>query len=113
MKRLDYKLTLCLVSLFISIILLIIGSALKNNHCLCFGLIFLSVALILFSVKRFAEFDEKSRAIDREMQEEQNDDMLFEMRHYRKGLKKQKRVVIFGGFGFALILIVLAISFIV
>ncbi len=47
------------------------------------------------------------------MQEEQNDNMLFEMQYFKKGLKKQKRVAIFGGFGFALILIVLAISFIV
>ena len=113
MKRLDYKLTLCLVSLFISIILLILGSVLKNNHCLCFGLIFLSVAVILFSVKRCSDFEEKSRLVDMEMQEEQNDNMLFEMQYFKKGLKKQKRVAIFGGFGFALILIVLAISFIV
>ncbi len=44
--KINFKLTTFLVSLFLSLLLVILGS--KNNYCLSFGFILMGISLLLF-----------------------------------------------------------------
>lgn len=112
MKRLDYKLTIATVSLFVSLILLILGGFLKNNYCLCFGLFFASIAMISFSFKEFGRLNELEKSILQETEEDytMSDNALLELGLTLKTIKKQRKIVIWGGFAFSLLLIVVGIA---
>lgn len=110
-NRLDYKLTICAVSLFVSAILLILGCCLKNGFCLCLGLCFSAVAMIFFSINQYAKINETLQFIQQEMQsDELPEGALYEYTAQLKAFKKQRKQIIWGGFAFSILLIVLGIA---
>lgn len=112
MKKLNIKLTLVMVSLFISAILLILGSALKNDYCLCFGLIFASIAMMVYSYKQFARLKQQEAELLQQTQDDYDvaDNTIVEISLKLKALKKQRKQLIWGGFAFSILLIVLGIA---
>lgn len=113
MKKLNLKLTLILVSLFISLILLILGGSLKNNFCLCFGMIFLSLALVVFLVGEMQKLSDMQRQMQLEAESVETEEEYLQLKLAQKEMKKQKKMLIFGGFAFAIILFVLGIACVV
>ena len=110
-NRLDYKLTLSLVSLFVSAILLVIGGILKNGFCLCFGLCFSALAMIFFSINQYAKINETLQFLQQELQsDELPDGAFYEYTAQIKAVKKQRKQVIWGGFAFSIVLIILGIA---
>lgn len=109
MKKLNVKLTACLVSLFVSAILLILGSVLKNNYCLCFGLFFAGFAIICYSYTEYVKLQEKERVLKEELNDVDNENYLYTAQTL-KTIKKQRKTIIWGGFAFALLIIFLGIA---
>ncbi len=110
MKKLNIKLTVCLVSLFISVILLIIGSIFKNNYCLCFGLIFASLSIIAYSYNEFEKLKVQEKLLKEELAQDTTGQFYFEINQNLKAVKKQRKTIIWGGFAFSVLLIVLGIA---
>lgn len=113
MKKLNLLLTISLVSLFISIILIIVGNI--NIYCLSFGFLFLAIALGLFTADRSVHWSNliKQNKELLESLESGKDDMLaYEIIFANKKLAKQRISIIMGSVLFALLLIVLAFTII-
>ena len=128
--KFNIKLTAFLVSLFLSLILVIVGS--NNKYCLSFGFILMGLSLSLFvwynnekTQKMLELLEEDIDAVeqyeideDEEMQIETEEDMLFKSEEERiyvlkqlyvrqSKLKKQKNkfIVLFNLCGFVLIIL--------
>ena len=66
-KRFNLKLTMFLVSLFVSLLILVLGN--KNIYCLSFGLILLGVSLGLFIYYAIGETDIAVKQIEEDIDE--------------------------------------------
>ena len=55
-KKINFKLTFILVSLFIGFLLIVLGN--KNKYCLSFGLIFLAIALLIYVVSKYQQINQ-------------------------------------------------------
>lgn len=112
MKKLSLQLTISLVSLFISLILTILGN--QNKYCLSFGFIFFAVAIVLFAVDRCIYTAKTIKQMKQDVEDYEIDDVtLFEMEAEIKTLKKQRTYVILGSVLFCILLLVLAFNLIV
>ncbi len=72
-SKFNFKLTLAAVSLFISLILLVLGN--KTKVCLFLGLFLLGVTLIFFAHTRVQDMKLVERKTEEEIDEEENVDV--------------------------------------
>lgn len=89
--KINYKLTISLVSLFISLLLIILGN--KNKYCLSFGFILMGVSVGFYTLYKGEKFDEAIVEVynDIEETEEQNEFELKQLSKELKKLTKQKK----------------------
>ncbi len=110
MKKLNLLLTISLVSLFISLLLILIGN--KNVYCQSFGFLFLAVAIAVFaadrSIKISNQIKENRESIAVLEEDEPDNIAIVEMEMQNKSLAKQRVSIIMGCVVFALLLVVLA-----
>ncbi len=94
----NFKLTVFLVSLFVALLLIILGG--KNNVCLCFGFIVLGLSLGAFSwcltektQKVLMEIDEQIAEIGLNESQDENvkDFMIMELSDEQKKIKKRNK----------------------
>ncbi len=112
MKKLSLQLTISLVSLFISLILTILGN--QNKYCLSFGFIFFAIAIILFAVDRCIYTSNTIKQLNQDVEDyDLSDVMLLEIKDELKKLKKQRAYIIFGSVLFCVLLLILAFTSIV
>ena len=90
-NKFNLKLTLSLVSLFISLILIIVGN--KNNYCLSFGFILMGAALVFYAINKAKSIDGLIIEVVNEMDEVPLENVYLqqELAKEIKSLKKQKR----------------------
>ena len=95
-KKFNFKLTIFLVSLFVSLIIIILGN--KNKYCLYFGIILLGLSLGLFMYyfndqidKNIMEIEEEIEKIDG--QSEDDGFMLQDLYTVKNKLTKKKKSV--------------------
>ena len=110
-NKFNLKLTLSLVSLFISLILIIVGN--KNNYCLSFGFILMGVALGLYALYKSEAIDNVLVEINNDIEETDVTDAftLQELFKERKKFTKQKRNLNFTFYLCAILLVVVGFSF--
>lgn len=108
-NKINFKLTFCLVSLFIGFLFLIFGN--KNTYCVSFGLIFLAVGLILYLADRFQKLQKSLIEVSEALEDAQVEEVehIFELTELKKNLKKQKNFTCVICAVFAFLLIVVAI----
>ena len=110
-KEFRLKLTLCLVSLFISLLLVILGN--KNNYCLSFGFILLGISIALLAMDRSDLIDNAIIEINNEINEVPSDN-TFEQKVLSKEkakLIKKKQKLNFTFYLCAILLVAVGISF--
>ena len=85
--KFNFKLTAFLVSLFLSLIILILGN--ENKYCLCFGFILLGLSAALFvlfnndkTVQTIQEIDKEIEELDEEFAEFEGNEEIQEERTY-------------------------------
>lgn len=110
-KNFNLKLTISLVSLFISFLLIVIGN--KNEYCLSFGFILMGISLALFAISRGETLDKIIIDINNEIEETDIQDAytLNELYKERKKLKKQKNSMNFSFYLCAFLMVVVGFSF--
>ena len=105
-RKINFKLTFTLVSLFIGFLLVVLGN--KNKYCLSFGFIFLAIALIIYIVGKYQQINkaliEIESAIDQA--EVEDFDLLTELSLQKRTLKRQKGFTCTMCIFFAVLLIV-------
>ena len=113
-KNFSIKLTAFLVSLFISLILVIVGN--KNQYCLSFGFMLMGVSVALYvlyndekTVQTLADIDQKIAEIkhDESMDEDDADFSMQELMLVQTKLLKRKKKIAFIFYLFAALLVVL------
>ena len=109
MKKFNLKLTISLVSFFISIILLVLGD--KSKYCLSFGLIFIGLAVIMLAVYKTSDIDKAIREIEEESQQLDKEQTaeFAEIEKYKRKLKKMKVRMSIAFYLFGGLLIILGI----
>ena len=112
-KKFNYKLTISLVSLFISLLLIIIGN--KNNYCLSFGFILMGVAIAFYAMHKTETFNDTLVEINNDLQqtEEENVFAIKELEKERKRFIRQKRRFNFTFYLCAVLLVIVGFTFIV
>ncbi len=107
MKKYNLKLTVSMVSLFISIVLCFFSNT--NKYCLFFCLIFLAVALIFFSFYKLQDVDKRLKSlhdkIDNDIDEEDGEENFYAQIN---SAKKEKRKLLISFNFFAILLIIIA-----
>ena len=109
-KKFNYKLTISLVSLFISLLLLILGN--KNNYCLSFGFILMGVAIAFYAFQKSEKFDETLVEIDNDIQEidEKDTFSILQLQKEKKKFIKQKKRFNFVFYLCAILLVVVGFA---
>lgn len=87
-NRFDLKLTISMVSLFIGLLLLILGN--QNKYCLSFGVILLGAALILFCIYKTKGLTENIIELDLAIEETDDINLMSEIYKEIARLKRQK-----------------------
>ena len=89
-KKIDFKLTTILVSLFIGFLLVVLGN--ENKYCLSFGLIFLAVALLVYISDKYKKISQAIIEVEMAIEETEVEDfdIIMELTKQKKMLKKQK-----------------------
>ena len=108
-KKINFKLTFTLVSLFIGFLLIVLGN--RNKYCLSFGFVFLAIALLIYLVGKYQQINKSLIELETVIDETDVDDfdVLLELNNQKRALKKQKSFTCLMCFFFALMLIVAAI----
>lgn len=75
-KEFNFKLTMFLVSLFVSLTILILGN--KNKYCFCFGFILLGISLAFYVWFNNDKTEKLVKQIDEEMEKVPDDESLDE-----------------------------------
>ncbi len=105
-RKINFKLTFILVSLFIGFLLIVLGN--RNKYCLSFGLIFLAIALLIYVSNKFKQVNQALMEIDILMDETDDFSVVFELSAQKKALKKQKGFTCTMSAVFAVLLIIFA-----
>ena len=107
-KKINFKLTFSLVSLFMGFLLIVLGN--KNKYCLSFGLIFLAGALLLYLFDKYKKINDAMMELDGLIDETdiQDFDKISELSEQKRVLKKQKSFTCSMCFVFAFLLILVA-----
>ena len=110
-KNFNLKLTLSLVSLFVSLLLIILGN--KNTYCLSFGFILLGIALAIYAMNKAEQIDSAIIEVANEIEETPienvfaQQELAIEMKKYKK--QKSKLNVTF--YLCAVLLVIVGITF--
>lgn len=108
--KFNLKLTASLVSLFIALVLVIVGN--KNRYCLSFGFILLGVAIALFAFYQLDRINAALIEINNEIEDNQNDEFAIkQLLKESVALNKKKRSVSATFFLCAALLVVVGFSF--
>ena len=97
-KKFNYKLTISLVSLFISLLILIFFN--QNKFGLFFGFLFLGASLLLYGYFRAALLNETINKTNRELEETEYvedgvvDEVLKELKHIKR-LKRSTQITFY------------------
>ena len=102
MKKFNYKLTIVLVSFFISMILCACSNL--SEYCLFFGFIMLGVTSGLFAVIKLGDLNKRVQEIAPELQEATPEDQ----KHVYKIVNKERRKLIVGFGGLSVFMIIMA-----
>ena len=87
--KLNSKLTLSLVSLFISLILVIVGN--KNNICLSFGFMLMGASLALYAMHQTDKINDALVEISNEIEEAGNDEFAIKQLYKESSFLNKKR----------------------
>lgn len=90
MRKFKLKLTLSLVSLFISLILCAFSNI--NKYCLFFGLILLGLSIVFFALHKNDELRAKIKELNEKMDEVEDDDEYID--EYKAKKKEQRKLMI-------------------
>ena len=109
--KFNLKLTISLVSLFVSLLLIIIGN--KNNYCLSFGFILMGVAIAFYAMFKTEKFNETLLEINNDIEELDKEDEfeLKQLNRERKRFTAQKRRFNFTFYLCAFLLVIVGFSF--
>ena len=109
--KFNYKLTISLVSLFISLLLIILGN--KNNYCLSFGFILMGVALGFYTFYKAEKFDSAIVEINNDIEETNLEDTfaLNELNKEKKRFIKQRKRFNFVFYFSAFMLVIVGFTF--
>lgn len=109
--KFNYKLTISLVSLFVSFLLIILGS--KNKYCLSFGFILMGVAIAFYAIYKTEKFNETIIEISNEIEETNEEDTfsLTQLNKERKRFVSQKKRFNFVFYLCAFLLVIVGFSF--
>ena len=102
MKKFNFKLTIILVSLFISMVLC--GLSNINKYCLFFGLIMLGITSILFAWYKYEDVKKREDEANSVMEEVDPDDYV----DIAKPIRKEKKKLLSSFIGLAIFLIIIA-----
>ena len=97
-KKFNYKLTLSLVSLFISLLILIFFN--QNKFGLFFGFLFLGASLLLYGYFRASLLNETINKTNQELEETEDvedgvvDEVLNELKHVKR-LKRSTQITFY------------------
>ncbi len=109
MKKFNFKLAISLVSLFISIVLILLSK--YSKYCFSFAMIFLAVALVLFVADKVAIIGERINQANSYLESDDfNADEIYEVSSQAKKLAKQRISFILGTVVFVILFIVLAFT---
>jgi len=110
-KKLNLKLTACLVSLFVSLLLIILGN--KNNYCLSFGFILMGAALALYAMNKGEQIDSSIIEVANEIEETPIENVFAQQQLAieMKKLKKQKSKLNITFYLCAALLVIVGFSF--
>lgn len=110
-KKFNYKLTLALVSLFISLLLIIIGN--KNKYCLFFGFLFLAVSVVIFAKLRIDKINKILKETEIEIDKDDEPDVEFLTEVYKElaVLRRQKRSTAISFYLFSALLVIVSFFF--
>ena len=111
-NKFNIKLTACLVSLFIGLLLVIIGN--KNTYCLGFGLMLLGIGTFLYSLYKTEQSRELQQEVDYELEnydsnKEEHVAIVKELKRIKTADSKQTKRINFSFVLFAIMLFVLGI----
>ena len=109
--KFNYKLTISLVSLFVSFLLIILGN--KNNYCLSFGFILMGVGIAFYALYKSEKFDDTIVEINNDIEQTDQED-TFSLNQLNKEKKKfisQRKRVNFVFYLCACLLVVVGFSF--
>ena len=109
--KFNYKLTISLVSLFVSFLLIILGN--KNRYCLSFGFILMGVAIAFYAIYKTEKFNETIIEISNEIEETNEEDTfsLTQLNKERKRFVSQKKRFNFVFYLCAFLLVIVGFSF--
>ena len=109
--KFNYKLTISLVSLFISLLLIILGN--KNNYCLSFGFIIMGLAIAFYAMYKTDKFNEVILEINNEIDESDKEDnyTITQLKKEKTKFIKQKKRFMFVFYLCAVLLVVVGFSF--
>lgn len=109
-RKINFKLTFILVSLFIGFLLIVLGN--KNKYCVSLGFIALAVALIIYLVDKYQSINKKITEVDIQIDETgvEDVDSIMNLTELKRNLKKQKNFTCVMCFCFAVLLIIISIS---
>lgn len=109
--KFNYKLTISLVSLFISLLLIILGS--KNKYCLSFGFILMGVAIAFYAVYKTEMFDATIVEINNDIEETNPEDTfaITQLNKEKKRFISQRKRFNFVFYLCAFLLVVVGFSF--
>lgn len=106
-KKFNFKLTAFLVSLFVSLLLLVLGN--KNAYCLSLGLILLGLSLGIYAYSKVQSINFAIKELEMELQEVdfENVYLIKTITKYQKKLKRQRNLTSVMFYSCAIVLMVL------
>lgn len=115
-KKFNIKLTAFLVSLFVSLLIVVLGN--KNQYCLCFGFILMAVSMVLYVLynndkteKALEEINDEIDELTENEQDESDEEIyVLQQLYIRQGkLLKRKKSIAGTFYLFSGLLVVLAV----
>ena len=109
--KFNFKLTISLVSLFIGLLLIVLGN--KSNYCLSFGFILFGIAIAFYAVQKGEKFDSAIVEINNDIEQTSEKDS-FSLKQLNKEKKKfinQKRRFNFVFYLSAFLMVMVGITF--
>lgn len=88
-NKFNLKLTLSLVSLFISLILVIVGN--KNKYCLSFGFILMGIAIALYAMYQTDRINKALIDVNNEIEESANNEFTVKQLYKEVAFLNKKR----------------------
>ena len=110
-KNFNYKLTISLVSLFIGLLLIILGN--KNKYCLSFGFILMGAAIAFYAMQKTDKFNATIVEINNDIQQLDSEDTYThqQLEKEKRKFVKQKQRLNFTFYLCAVLLVIVGVTF--